>query len=389
MERKDGDTDKPIRISQLVLRNWRNFSQVDVQLGRRVFLLGPNASGKSNLLDAIRFLHDIVAVGGGFRDAVSKRQGVKQLRCLAARKSSDIQIEVRMKGSKPSSDWRYSIAFTQDNLRRPVLRSEVVERNGKILISRPDEGDSVDQERLTQTYLEQVHANQPFREIADFFASIRYLHLVSQLVREPDRSVGRVADPYGGDFLDQIAATNSRTQTSRLRRIRDALKVAVPQLLELELHRDNRGIPHLRGRFEHWRPQGAWQAEDQFSDGTLRLLGLLWSLLDGGGPLLLEEPELSLHQEVVEKIARIFERIQRKSKRQIFVSTHSEALLRDKSISLDEVFFLEPDPEGTKIKAASQDAQIRALVNSGMTVGESTLPKTRPAEINQLDLFGN
>ena len=40
---------------------------------------------------------------------------------------------------------------------------------------------------------------------------------------------------------------------------------------------------------EHWRPDAGWQTETQFSDGTLRLLGLLWSVLDGTGPLLLEE----------------------------------------------------------------------------------------------------
>jgi hypothetical protein len=84
-----------------------------------------------------------------------------------------------------------------------------------------------------------------------------------------------------------------------LKRIRNALKVAVPQLAEIELTRDKRGSPHLRGRYEHWRPHGAWQAEDQFSDGTLRLMGLLWSAITGSGPLLLEEPELSLHPEVV------------------------------------------------------------------------------------------
>jgi hypothetical protein len=63
-------------------------------------------------------------------------------------------------------------------------------------------------------------------------------------------------------------------------------------LKELELWRDVRGTPHLRGKYEHWRPQGAWQTEEQFSDGTLRLMGLLWISLAGGGPSLLEEPEL-------------------------------------------------------------------------------------------------
>lgn len=53
--------------------------------------------------------------------------------------------------------------------------------------------------------------------------------------------------------------------------------MAVPQLEDFELWLDIRGTPHLRGKYEHGRPQGAWQTEDQFSDGTLRLMGLLWA----------------------------------------------------------------------------------------------------------------
>ncbi len=39
-------------VSRLILKNWKNFTSVDVTLGPRVFLVGANASGKSNLMDA-------------------------------------------------------------------------------------------------------------------------------------------------------------------------------------------------------------------------------------------------------------------------------------------------------------------------------------------------
>ncbi len=55
-------------INRLIAKNWRNFRQIDVPLRERQFIVGPNASGKSNLLDIFRFLHDIVKVdGGGFQ----------------------------------------------------------------------------------------------------------------------------------------------------------------------------------------------------------------------------------------------------------------------------------------------------------------------------------
>ncbi len=44
-------------ISHLSLRNWRNFQEVDVDLRARAFLIGPNASGKSNFLDALALLN--------------------------------------------------------------------------------------------------------------------------------------------------------------------------------------------------------------------------------------------------------------------------------------------------------------------------------------------
>ena len=377
-----------LRCTKVHLENWRNFTYCDVELSQRVFIVGPNASGKSNLLDVFRFLHDIVSVGGGLEEAARKRQGISKLRALAARKFPDIVIRVDLGGANGDT-WQYELALGHDKQQRPRIKRESVRKNSTSLVSRPDDSDINDPERLTQTYLQQVNVNKEFRPVADAFASIRYLHIVPQLIREPDRSVGRINDPYGGDFLEQVAATREQTLRARLRAISEALRVAVPQLSELELMRDSRGVPHLRGRYEHWRPQGAWQTEDQFSDGTLRLLGLLWAILEGGGPLLLEEPELSLHPEVVRFLPQMFARMQRRSGRQMIVSTHSVELLRDEGIGLDEVLLLTPSPEGTKVGVAQEFPEIRTLLEGGSTLSEAVMPLTRPKQAEQLALFGD
>ncbi len=54
-----------LQCTNIVIINWRNFADIDINLPLRVFLAGPNASGKSNFLDAFRFLRDMVAAGGG------------------------------------------------------------------------------------------------------------------------------------------------------------------------------------------------------------------------------------------------------------------------------------------------------------------------------------
>lgn len=165
--------------------------------------------------------------------------------------------------------------------------------------------------------------------------------------------------------------------------------MAVPQLSELELIRDTKGAPHLRGRYEHWRPQGAWQTEDQFSDGTLRLLGLLWAIEEKGGSLLLEEPELSLHPEVVKFLPQMFARMQRRTGRQVMTSTHSTDLLRDEGIGLDEVLLLTPSPEGTKVSTAASFVEVKDLLDGGSTLAEAVRPLTRPRRAEQLALFGD
>lgn len=133
---------------------------------------------------------------------------------------------------------------------------------------------------------------------------------------------------------------------------------------------------------------GAKQREDQFSDGTLRLVGLLWSLLDGDSLLLLEEPELSLNAGIVTKLPAVIYRLQRQRKRQVILSTHSADLLSDKGIGGEEVILLTPSVEGTEVSLASDIKDVRELLEVGLTIAEAVLPRTVPSNVNQLALFG-
>ena len=174
-----------------------------------------------------------------------------------------------------------------------------------------------------------------------------------------------------------------------MKRIQKALCVAVPQLEEIDLKHDESGTPHLRGKYQHWRPQGAWQNEEQFSDGTLRLTGLLWAAMETGGPMLLEEPELSLHPEIVRVLPQMLARVQRRTGRQIFMSTHSPDLLRDEGIGADETLLFYPKAEGTEVVPAVWDVDILRLLEGGIPLSDIIIPKTRPADAIQLSFFAD
>lgn len=384
-------------ITRLKLKNWRNFKHVDVSLRERVYVVGPNASGKSNLLDVVRFLRDVAKPnGGGLQKAVADRDGLKRLRCLNARKDPEVLIEVELaETAGQAAEWRYTLGIKSEGtgLQRPIVSQEKVERigaSGQPLLARPNKADQRDAELLTETHLEQVGANKEFRFLAEFFSGVTYLHLVPQLLKFGSKISGSLmeGDPFGQGFLLKVAKASPKVQKSRLKKIETALRACVPNMRELTFEKDPiSGAPHLVALFEHWRPGAGWQRENEFSDGTLRLLGIMWSLLDGDGLLLLEEPELSLNESIVERIHRLIVQMQRQAKhsRQVFITTHSEALLSDEALDIREVLRLEPTEDGTVVHEA--DETDTKLVMSGYTVAEALLPRVMPRKLDQLSLF--
>jgi predicted ATPase len=383
-------------ITKIKLKNWRNFKKVEVNLRDRVYVIGPNAAGKSNFLDVMRFLRDVAnPKGGGLQKAVQDRGGITKLRCLLARNDPKVSIEVELAERVDTEPlWRYTLAFRSEGKgqQRLLVSQEMVVnlKTNAVLLDRPDKDDKKDIDRLTQTHLEQINTNKEFREISEFFANVTYLHLVPQLLKHADQLGGyRIEnDPFGQAFLERIAKTQDKAQTSRLAKIGEVLKICVPNMRNLRFKRDDvTGTPHLEAMYEHWRPDAGWQREDQFSDGTLRLLGIMWSLLEGDSLLLLEEPELSLNEDIVRQIHKLIWNMQRQAKyrRQVFITTHSEALLQDQSIDAREVIRLEPTRDGTLAHETS--AEDLALVAAGYPVAEVLLPKTKPVQVNQLSLF--
>lgn len=211
-----------------------------------------------------------------------------------------------------------------------------------------------------------------------------------QLLKFSDQIGGNrlYGDPFGQEFLNRIAKCTEKTRNARLRKIQKALLVAVPQFADLKFVQDSiTGRPHLEARYQHWRPKAGLQREDEFSDGTLRLLGLMWSLLDGDSILLLEEPELSLNDGIVSQIPLLISGMQRKAKhrRQVIITTHSEALLNNEGIDGREVIRLEPTENGTEMLLPSKE-EIVAL-KAGLTPADVILSKARPHQVEQLSLL--
>lgn len=354
----------------------------------------------------MRFLRDLgKSKGGGLQEAVDSRGGISKIRCLHARKDTEVLIDIDVVEGDGSNGWNYIIGFNIPSAgfeqnRRPYITQEIVNRIGPDgektnLLTRPNRQDERDEAQRQQTYLEQVNTNKEFRFLAEFFGSITYYHLVPQLLKFGDEISGRTLedDPFGQEFLLRVSATQERTRNSRLKKIEKALQSIVPQMVDLRFLKDEiTGRPHLEIKFKHHRPRGARQREDQFSDGTLRLVALFWLLQEtGDAPLLLEEPELSLNEEVVRQLSYLIETVRRRKSgglgRQVFISTHSYALLSNPGIDSDGIIVIEPSDDGSNTRKVNEAEQ--AALSAGLSPAEVVLPHARGISVGmqlKLDL---
>ena len=382
-------------ISKIELFNWKNFHRCEVGVQERCFVVGANAVGKSNFIDALRFLRDVAKQGGGLQTAVRVRGGITKIRCLAAREQSNVKLAIELSESDSRElCWHYELNFKhtgggiRENQVKIVSEKVFSGREQRYVLDRSAETLGEDEETLKYTYLEQPNANKDFRVIQQFLQNVEYLNVVPQMVRESASSSysGDKEDYYGRNFLKRLALLNDNTRRSYFRKINEFLKLAVPQLEELSFVKDEIGVPHLEARYVHWRARGSKQQEMQFSDGTLRLIGFLFALIDSNGVLLLEEPEINLHPGIVAQFPEFIAKIQRVKKggRQVFITTHSYDILSNEGIAPEEVLLLTNSPEGTEVEVLSNVEKAKNILAAGFSMADVVMPLTKPWSIESM-----
>lgn len=362
-----------MKIRRLGVRNYRGIRESSLDFDDLGIFIGPNASGKSTILDALRFLQ--TGVERGFASAVAARGGIAHLAWRGGRPGS-VELLVSLTEESREYEWTAAVErrgydFTvEERVQMDGEASLVLESKGGRGRWWPLDGKSVEIEQ-TATACALAAASSaasfPGRGIADFVRRWRFLDLDPHLMRR-DCSL---SDPSGLEGNE-----------SNLAKMLYALRHSAPEVFErvTAATRSVLGVPHSiepreeGGRFYFVQHEPGIRYpvhQSGSSSGTLRLLALMAALhaSPGTGLIGIEEPENSLHPSALESLTE--QVLDAAGRVQFLLTTHSPLVL-DLLDRPEAVVVVRRGGAGgvTAERETTPDGVRRALRESGFGLGE-------------------
>jgi len=377
--------DEPTFITRVAIENYKSIARCDVSLGSLTYLVGRNGAGKSNFLDALRFVADALRIG--LDAAVRSRGSVDDLRYRDAEPGATIGLRFDL--SLPAGTrGHYTLRLAQGQRGGFAIAEErcTVEypaggqpatgfhiRDGQLL-------EGLNGLRVVPTdrlYL--ATAPLPYeRSVYDVLANMAFYQPVAAQMRIPRaHEAGELMLPDGSNVASVVLRL-AEQQPEVLVRITEDLHAVLPTLQLVRAVRvggyDALEFYQQRGDFDplqFYRGSGAVTLERQFSavvmsDGTLHALGVLVALFQGGfgaerrpAVIGIEEPETSLHPGAATVLGDAFMDVAELS--QVLVTTQSAELLDNKEVRPESILAVEFAGGATRIGplGAGQAAVIR------------------------------
>lgn len=389
---------RDVKLTHIAITNWRNFAHIEFDLSSRLFVVGPNSSGKTNLLAALRFLSDVARLGLA---AASENWGgpERYFRSGTERASFDLTLEQDKHQIEYKLSLRKELSANDQNKRddaaneviefpagnRAVVDSEDLMINGQpvsISAERVTESDgsyfgervrsSFDPDSVVQSASRfkaknvQISLLHQITRIA--IESIRYIHPnPKKMLERADRY-----DPdHGTGFFQHAGRFSDQQLDSVVDRIRPIMAAVVPEIPNLSYQRMGLGTELVFYSDTPVHGASGVYSHEQFSEGTLRLLGLLFDLATlprDTSVVLIEEPETFLQASVVRSLPSLLAEVAMNRDVQMVISTHSPELIDSELVLPSQVLMLRSEDGETtgQLLSESNDPRIKAVVSAGL-----------------------
>jgi predicted ATPase len=375
-------------IDRIRIQNFKSLRDLDLKLGLTNVLVGPNMSGKSNLIDAFRFLVELILPTGASQTlstAMTKRSGFQELAWKGEGSATNV-IAFTLEGSLQNAGsplkWTYHLEilgerrFGSANIQReeltlirpdgayPLISTQQGQRivNG---IGRPAIIQIHDSGRLALEYdLPDWEGN----DIRASIASWRFYRLIPQSMRQANpSSTAQVLSEYGENLGSWLLLLQTR-HGEQFRRIVNVCRESFPDLQEVLSWPTQQSTVYIASREKYLTsPTTAWQ----MSDGELAFIALLSLILApaelGSALYCVEEPENYLHPRLLTILTDLLKQVQielsEEKSGQLIISTHSPQLID--RCSIDDLMLFRHVKGATECVRPSDNEHFKKLVDSG------------------------
>ena len=366
--KKNDDSTKPF-LKSVHIQNFKSLHDVSLELKPITIIVGPNSSGKSNCLEALRFLKILLSVS----ELPPKSYIRDQL--WVGHDTKDIKFELSLSHDDAISQYLLSLSSAQrvKTIQKEQFRVndvnviDVVKGKGKV-----KNEDGSQPVPYTSEYLALKSAGsygvKPITGItSDFIQSWQFYDVDPAAIRaeyNPGYLVRDQLDPLGGALYKNLATWSSENPYI-LDSINDGIKSC--RSLDMVIERDKRRHLKINEGLTKLLPLSA------ASDGTLRLLFYLTLVHQPELPTLigLEEPERNLHPAILTQVSSLLEELSAKT--QVVITTHSSQLLdcfspdKLKDGSLSVILLKKKAGLGTQAVSLSEISNDKEALNGWMS----------------------
>lgn len=374
----------------------------DTKILKNAIIYGANAAGKSNLIDAISFIKEVLEKGLPLN--------CKNLFCKKSLKNEtkdslfEIQLEINGKyyaygfsanlsGRWISSEWLYELyqngsskcLFTRNCAEKPLLGDEFKVTSDEYLrfnMYAEDFQDNIVDLFLTELNRKKKYTTDStlliFEKVYQWLmnniviitprsstTSFKYyqeentLHLINNLIQTFDTGISQVrTEEIEMDKLtEMISAHSSNELVSKIKEKIDSIKQTKYYFnisgrtdncfFNVEVSEDKDPVITIL-KLKHGKSIYDFDFEEE-SDGTKRLFDLMDMLLTKKDDIVfvVDELERSLHPKLTERFLKMFEMFHDNNKVQLLFTTHEAAILDQHLFRRDEIWFVERDSNCT------------------------------------------
>lgn len=379
------------RLTHIRARNFRSLGRVDVPLAPLTVLVGPNGSGKTNVLNVLRFLATTVRFD--LEAALQQWGGFDRIQRQAERRGPvviEIEGQITANASATAPDhYRLQLSRTgggslarqeEFTFKRRGGRGRRLTVNGTRAVI-DDLVDGSVTESLTRALasrqttglatlpkLSDAEGGEGIRRFTEFLTSIRVIEPDIAAARQPSREYGATLAEDASNLADALTRIRVHDEDA-WRALRNDVAQCLPGLEDIQL------VPvggAARSVAVQLVERGLSRPIDlaDASFGTVRLLALLAALHEPEpAPFLaIEEVDHGLHPYALDLLV---DRLRAASRRtQILAATHSPTLLN--KLEPEEIVICDRDPAtGESIIPAISRNRIRAaMADSQWGAGE-------------------